>query len=534
MPSSTPSSALLPSKGSRRRALTVLVALAGLTAACTDDKSKAVPATASTPAATGPVQGGVLRFSASINPTGLDPHRGTSGSDHQFLYPVFDTLIEMDPSTGEARPSLAESWTLTPQALTLKLRKGIRFHDDTPFDAKAVAANFDRMRNSKVSNVKADVAAIGGVEIVDDSTVKLVLKRPDSGLPLKLADRAGMMVSPAAVEKFGDDFLRNPVGTGAFRFVEWKSNDVVAYERNKSYWQSGLPYLDGIRMQIHENRDTGLTAFEAGEIDIIQNFPARAIDRLKSLKGVTVLVNSSLRAPHVWMNTAIAPFDNPLVRRALNHAIDRKAINDVIQLGNGEPSWTLVPSAHWAYPKAIVPTYDYNPDKARQLLAEAGHAKGFSAVMGTAAADEDVRRAELIQQYLKAVGVNLTIQTGPLAEISSLYFVKKQFPMLSSAWTGRPDPGLSYELMFRKESYFNVGKVDYPGLDAAMSKMAAAASQQEQAAAISDVAAIVAKEAPYIPVFFQIDDAAYHANVRGYQPNLLGKPKFLGVNLARD
>src|SRR5262249_33123866 len=107
----------------------------------------------------------------------------------------------------------------------------------------------------------------------------------------------------------------------------------------------------------------------------------------------------------------------------------------------------------------------------------------------------------------------------------------KQFPMFSSAWTGRPDPGLSYELMFRGDSYFNVGKAELPGLKEAMAAVAAAETQQAQTAAIRDVAAIVAGEAPYIPVFFQIDDAAYHANVRGYQPNLLGKPKFLSVYL---
>jgi peptide/nickel transport system permease protein/peptide/nickel transport system substrate-binding protein len=488
-------------------------------------------ATAAAPAST-VTSGGILRFSASIEPTGLDPHRGSSGSDHQFLYPLFDTLIQMDPQTGEAVPGLAAAWELTPTSLTLHLQRGVRFHDGTPFDAKAVASNFERMQTSKFSNVKPDIALVASTDVLNEFTIRLNLKGRDFGLPLKLADRAGMMVSPAALVKFNDDLQRNPVGAGAHQFVEWRSNEVIVYRKFKEYWQPELPYLDGIRMLIHEDRDTGLSAFEAGEVDLIENFPARAIERLKSLMGVTVLVNSSLRAPHIWMNLAVPPFNNKNVRLALNYAIDRVTINRVIQLGYGEPSWTLLPSGHWAYPKDLIPTYPFNPDKARALLAEAGYKNGFRAVLGTSATGEDVRRAEMIQQYWADVGVQITLQTGPLAEISALFFIQKQFPMLSTAWTGRPDPGLSYQLMFRPDSPFNAGKVDLPGLSNALAAISAAGSKDAEVQAIRNAAAIAAQEGAYIPVFFQIDDAAFHANVRGYQPNLLGKPKFGGVYLA--
>jgi len=167
------------------------------------------PASAQTPRT-----GGTLRVALRAEVSTLDPHKGASGTDHMYLYPIYDTLVRFDEKLN-ALPGLAESWeTPDPKTLVLKLRRGVKFHDGTPFDAEAVKFNILRAQDKKLSAITSELAGIEAVETPDPQTVRLKLARPDAALVLTLADRAGMMVSPTAAQKQGDQFGRNPVGAG--------------------------------------------------------------------------------------------------------------------------------------------------------------------------------------------------------------------------------------------------------------------------------------------------------------------------------
>jgi len=180
----------------------------------------------------------VLKISAPANPSSLDPAKGVSGTDHVQLYTMYDTLVEWDFQTLEARPGLAEAWEFAdPKTLMLKLREGVTFHDGTPFNADAVKFNIDRDLTNKNSRRTSELSSIKEVQVVDPSTVKFILKAPFAPLLANLVDRAGMMVSPTAAQNAGDDFTRMPMGggTGPFKFVEWKKDDHVTLEANKDY-----------------------------------------------------------------------------------------------------------------------------------------------------------------------------------------------------------------------------------------------------------------------------------------------------------
>ena len=471
-----------------------------------------------------PTQGGTLRVSVSANPSTLDPMAGNIGSDHQLLYPMFDTLVDMDFEDGEPVPMLASDWDFEdPQTLIMELRDDVTFHDGEPFDAEAVAFNLDRAANHPQTNVAPDVASIESVEVVDDHTVELSLNQPDAGLLLKLADRAGMMVSPAASEEHGENFGVNPVGTGPHQFVEWRDGESLSVERFDDYWQDDLPYLDGIEMIPHEDRQVGINALLAGEVDLMHTMPAAMVAPLEEDNDVTVDISSALYINILYIDMSQEPFDDARVRLALNYAIDREAILEGAYSGVGSVAKTLLPEDHWASPDDLDPEYEHDPERARELLEEAGHGDGFSFEMGSLPDGDQVRRAEIIQADLAEVGLDVSIESSPVAESTQRFFEEQDWPVYSSAWTGRPAPQLSYALMFNPDSYFNAGDVEVEGLAEHLEAADVADDVDDQAAALSEAANVVAEEAPFVPVHDDAEVAAYRGNVQGFEPHSLGK-----------
>ena len=178
------------------------------------------------PAQATPRRGGTLRMVMPYNPGSVDPMTGRNGPDFNVLYAVFDTLIDFDSKTLELKPGLAKAWRYTdPKTLVLDLVEGVRFHDGTPFNPEAVKFNLERSKTDPRSNVKADVTTLESVAVTGPSQVTLKLNRPNAGLATMLTDRIGCMVSPKSVADRGGNVDRHPVGTGPFKFVEWKDND---------------------------------------------------------------------------------------------------------------------------------------------------------------------------------------------------------------------------------------------------------------------------------------------------------------------
>ena len=280
-----------------RLALAATLALAALAGA-------ALPAAAQTPK-----PGGTLRAAMRAEVSTYDPHKGASGSDHMYLYPVFDTLVRFDEKMN-ARPGLAESWeTPDPKTLVLKLRKGVKFHDGTPFNAEAVRFNIARGQDKATSSMSSELTSIDKVEVVDEHTVRLRLKAPDASLVLAFADRAGMMISPTAVQKLGDQFGRTPVGAGEYRMVRWQPGSEARLERFADYYEPGRPYLDAIVFKIIPDADTRVSALRSGQVDFIMEVPAQDFAGLKGERGLRAYEGPTLAYWRIFMNMAKPPLD---------------------------------------------------------------------------------------------------------------------------------------------------------------------------------------------------------------------------------
>src|SRR3954453_5330167 len=224
-----------------------------------------------------PKRGGILRISAPANPSSLDPTTGGAGSDHAFLFTMYDTLTEWEFDTLKPKPGLAESWSFTdPTTLVLNIRPGVVFHDGTPLDAEAVKFNLERNKSDPKSNIKADLLAMESAAVTGPMQVTLKLNTPDAALPGILSDRAGMMVSPIALKaSSAGNVARSPVGAGAYAFVSWADGEKIVIKRNGKYWKPNRPYPDGIEFSIIPELTTGSRSAAAGQNDLVDHMPPR-------------------------------------------------------------------------------------------------------------------------------------------------------------------------------------------------------------------------------------------------------------------
>jgi peptide/nickel transport system substrate-binding protein len=480
-----------------------------------------------------PTSGGTLRFAVRAEPSTLDPHRGSSGSDHMSLYPIYDTLVRFDPDTMAPQPGLAESWE-TPDAktLVLTLRRNVKFHDGTPFNAEAVRYNLLRARDKQISTVTSELAAIDAVEIVDPYKVRLKLNKPDAAMLASFSDRAGMMVSPAAAEKLGDQFGRNPVGAGEFRFARWTSGESIRVEKFTDYWEKGRPYLDAIVIRIMPDGDTRLSALRSGQIDFTMEIPAHDFAALKSERGLRTHERVSLAYWRIYLNLSKPPFDNRAAREAVQYAIDRQALLRTIMFGLGEVTITPFPSVHWAHSPAMRP-YPYDPARARARLAEAGLPNGFSFDMVVEPAPEHVRRAEAIQAQLAQVGIKVELKPMELVKGVSLFFRSKEVAAANYRWTGRPDPDQTVRGLFHSTGFFNPGRWKSDRLEELMDQAVASYRLDDRKRLYWQIDELIQQEAVDVGLFFAPALEASTTAVQGYQPNLLGKPMFRGVWLSK-
>src|SRR6266480_1308916 len=249
------------------------------------------------------VRGGTLSFAAGADPDSLDPQNTQSNPGEQVNRMMYDNLVRFSTKM-QLEPALAESWTSSKDGLTwtFKLRKGVRFHDGTAFDAKAVKYFFDRvLGDEKPFKASLYTPFVQGAQVVDDSTVRVTLKQPFAAFLFRLAHSAGGIVSPAAHQKWGKDLALHPTGTGPFKFVEWVKGDRVVLERNDGYW-GGRPLLDRVTVKTVKEDSARVLMLESGDTDLIVNIPTEEIPRLRKDARFTIESSPTARALFIAIN----------------------------------------------------------------------------------------------------------------------------------------------------------------------------------------------------------------------------------------
>jgi ABC-type transport system substrate-binding protein len=462
--------------------------------------------TARSVVAQAPVSGGSLTFAAGADPDSLDPQNTQSNPGEQVNRMMYENLVRFNAKM-QVEPALAESWTQSPDGLvwTFKLRKGIRFHDGTPFDAKAVKYFFDRvLGDEKPFKASLYTPFVQGAQVVDDHTVRVTLKQPFAAFLFRLAHSAGGIVSPAAHQKYGKDLTLHPVGTGPFKFKEWVKSDHVTLERNDGYW-GGKPLLDSVVVKTVREDAARVLMLEAGDADLILNIPPEDITRLRKDPRFAIESIPTARALYVVVNVKKKPFDDVRVRQALNYAVNRESIVKNLYQGNAETISGIVAPLQNGYVK--LPGYAYDPKKAKELLAQAG-ASTLKAKLWSPKGRyvKDFELAQAVQQDLAAVGVEATLSTMEWgAYLSATKTAPDQtdrelFLLGWSPSTGEAQWGI-FPLLHSSQlapKGDNRGFFASKALDDAVDKATSATSDQARLGALREAQQIIIKEAPAI------------------------------------
>jgi ABC-type transport system substrate-binding protein len=380
--------------------------------------TQAAPATATqAPAGVAPTQaaasqpgtrGGTLTIALSAEPVDTDPANtgGTPSMAAELL--MYNGLVRLTPDQ-QIRPDLAESWTVADDTWTFRLRQGVKFHDGTPFNAAAVKYMFDRylVNAEKVRRAGDWMPYLASVEAVDDATVQFRTKGIDAFFLNRLAGEVGI-VSPTQHQKLGKDFLKNPVGTGPFKFKEWVPGVSITVVRNDDFF-GDKAYLDQVIMRPISEDTTRALALQTGEVQLATPITPELISQFQNDSSTNIVSRATTLNLMFGMNNTKSPFDNVKVRQALNYAIDRDAIVKNVYSGLAQAMRGAVPQAALNY--SPVSGYTYDPDKARQMLADAGLGAGFTASLtGTKGRYfKDFELMQAVQQYLKAVNVTTNI-----------------------------------------------------------------------------------------------------------------------------
>jgi len=484
------------------------------------------------PAAETPRRGGTLRVGFYIEAATMDPHLSGSKIDRQVYHNIYEPLVTLDVKLG-IRPGLAESWQQAdPKTLVFKLRRGVKFHDGTDFNAEAARFNFSRMKTDPKSVRKGETANIESVEVIDPSTIKVNLKRPDAALLAALTDRAGMMVSPKVVQERGPDLEHNAkgAGTGPFEFVEWVKDDHILIKRNENYWnKQGGPYLDQVRYRPIPDDTVKLASLQSGEIEVMDYVQPRDVAGVKADKNLVVVDVPSLASFGYQLNHTRPPFNNKALRHAVASALDIEQIVKSVWLNVGVPSNGPIPPSSWAYDSTIPPV-KRDLARAKAKLAEGGQPNGFTFTVTTNNIPINVQEAEVMQAQLAEAGITMKIKLVDSAALIS-DGNNKNFEMIQYQWSGRPDPDGNTFQFFKTATgvSLNWSGISNPKVDALLDKTREVADRTERKKLFSELTRLLHEELPIVFVVHPIEPKAFSPKVHGYEPVPDGMMRFKDV-----
>jgi oligopeptide transport system substrate-binding protein len=503
-----------------------------------------------------PNEGGAAVVTFNNDLTTLDPQVGYDWQNWSVIKSIFDGLMDYKPGTTELEPDLAESYTISDDGLTytFKLREGLKFHNGRAVTSADVKYSLERATNPSTqspgggyfSMIKGydDIAGgkateLSGIATPDDRTVVVTLTRPDATFLHLMAINFGFVVPKEEIEKAGADWGKQPVGTGAFKFVEWVPGQRIVLERNKDYFRQGVPYLDKLTFEFGQDPTVAVLRLKKGEVDIVGDGipPAQFAEVMADPANKDLIAaGEQLHTGYLTMDVTSPPFDNVKVRQAVNMAINKERIVRLIN-NRGVPATQALPPAMPGY-NPENKGYPHDPEGAKKLLAEAG-APEITTELYAMNVDPNPRIAQALQQDLAAVGIKAEIRSLAQAEVIAAGGAGKA-PMIWSggmAWIADfPDPANFYYGILgcagAVEGGWNWSKYCNKELDARAQKADAMVKSDQSEQRILEWRAIfddVLKDAPWAPVFHE-KRFTYHSARLGGDPALFTDPIHIPVN----
>ncbi len=401
-----------------------------------------------------------LRVAINTDPDGLDPYKTVAAATFNLTRNIFDTLIQTDPA-GRLGPDLATGWQVSTDGLTytLKLRTDVYFHNGRKMTADDVKWSLDQMRDPNVHKRAADFAAIKDVKVLAPDQVAITLNKPSAAFLSNLAMGWAAIVSKEAAATMS----QNPVGTGPFKFVEWKKDQEIALERFNRYFDPKAARVDRVVFQVIPEAPARLVALKAGTVDVVPDVPPENANEVQASSDLKLVVKPMNAVQILAINNKKKPFDDVRVRQALALAIDKQTVIDGSVWGYGKPIASHMPPSSDYYVDLLA-QHQTDVAKAKALLAQAGLAKGFKTTIVLPEPYMLHRRAgQVIAEQLKAIGVQADLKVIDWPTWLSEVYTKRNYELTVIGHTGRldPDPWLNRYVSTSKENYMNFSDPEY-------------------------------------------------------------------------
>jgi peptide/nickel transport system substrate-binding protein len=463
------------------------------------------PAATAEVASGAPKRGGTLVVGVQNDWVTMDPAYNNGGSDVPFM--VYDPLFfqQMDAAGNlQLTPGLAETWEFTDTAATLQLRRGVTFHDGSEWNAESLKWNIERCVADPKTQARANMAGVdfkNPVTVIDPFTVRLNLTRAAPALMQQLSS-AGFQgnllpISRAAFEKLGpDQYAHNPVGTGPFRFGEWRPNDRVILHRNENYWMTGaqgqaLPYLDGVTYRLISEDTVRGVEVKSYNVDIVDLLAAKDLGSLKSDPKLRVMETTRIANDYrMYFNARGGPFaDNVNLRQAALYAIDREALANLLAPGASDADRYLVLPGSIAYDEKN-PYFGYDLDKAKTLMQAAGYGNGLDVTLIIINREVDRQEAQILQEMWAKVGIRTTIDAMERVALNQRILTGGgDFHVTTGRVTNNAsnDPELAMRQYLHSTGSFNKAHMSVPEMDAALDKAGSTYDRDARIAGYAEV-----------------------------------------------
>lgn len=498
-------------------------------------------------------KGGTFIFGRGGDSVGLDPALEEDGESFKVCDNIYDTLVQYEDGSTDLEPGLAEKWESSEDGLTwtFYLRKGVKFHDGTPFNADAVLFSLNRQHDKthpfhNVSGSYVYWVATGLAEIVDkitaidDFTIQITLKTAYAPFIYTIAITPFAIVSPTAVEKWGDEYFNNPVGTGPFKFSRWDKKDKIVLIANDDYW-GGRPNLDRVVFRSIPDNAIRLIELQQGGLHAMEFPNPDDLQQIEKDDTLHLLTQPGMNIGYLAMNFDKPPLDNQKVRLAINHAINKTAIIEHLYQGLGMPAKNPIPPTLWSYDDTIQ-DYAYNPELAKKLLEEAGFPNGFETTLWALPVPRpyipDGRAlAEVIQSDLRKIGIETKIVTydwGTYLEKTK----NGEHDMAMLGWSadlGDPD-NFFYFLLSKSSAEKPAGNIAFYRSDEmqnVLEKARATSDKDERDALYKEAQRIFHKDVPWVPLAHAKQILVINKRVKNLKLQPLNWKYFQKVSLER-
>lgn len=453
-------------------------------------------------------EGKDITIAVKDNFVSMDPHDSNDTQGYSAQKTMMEGLLGFDKNM-KVVPVLAESYEANDGAteFTFKLRHDVKFHDGTPFNAEAVKVNIDRLADP-ANNLKRHslFAIVKETQVVDEYTVKFILKEPFGAMINTFAHPSGMMHSPKSLAEKGKEVSQHPIGTGQYKFKEYVPGDHLTVVKNEDYWKKGYPKVDSITFKPVPENGARVAMLQTGEADFLTTFPTEQAESLNGKDGIIVDSGKSIIVRYLSMNTYKKPYSDVRVRQAINYAINKEAFNKIVLNGFGTNMDSIIAPDVQFYSKQK--PYEADLAKAKKLLKEAGYENGFKAKIWGGNNSTSIKAMEFLQQQLAQIGVQVEVmamEAGTLSEKlwSAQTPDQAEVEMYFGGWspsTGDADWGIR-PLLGGSDSFppnsYNTAYYNNDKANEYIHKALATADLKEREAAYKEVQNIIWKDAPW-------------------------------------